>query len=269
MRSALLLIAVLGSIMLVALFGGHYLASATDDTAGEYVQYEPLPPPIPGGAGADAAPGDGGQGQTAIPATRRRAADTELCRITARFVDELGDPIPGARVQLGHDPESYMVSNEHGRVDWRVPDERSLAGRTRPMVLRTFCNGFAARACEVEFTPGQLVQLGDVELKPGGAVSGQIVDADGEPVRGARVMFSRPALPHDTTAKNRLWGPSEVLLETRADDDGVFYLEGAPTGLCRVWAKALGSSYHYTGAFKVEQNHAATDVRIKLSTDRL
>ncbi len=263
MRSALLLITVLGSIILAALVAGDYLTSVYEDSSKENVVYEPLPAPIPGGAGADAAPGDGGQGPGSI-ATRGRARDDELCRVSVRFVDKLGDPIPGTRVQLAHDSGSYSVSNEHGRIDWRVPDERSLAAKTRPMVLQAFCNGFASREFTVEFTPAAHIQLGDLELKPGGAVSGKVVDPRGNPVVHARVLCSRPALPHNSGAKNHLWGPSEVLLETRTDNQGEFYVEGAPSGNCRIWAKTLGSSYQYTNAVDVEQNHVARGIKIVL-----
>lgn len=149
-----------------------------------------------------------------------------------RFVDGEGRPVPG--VEVATQPRfdgSTAVSGADGRaavLAW-------IGARRGAIGVRYARRGFASDATTAHGEPGCDVDLGDVRLRPGGAIEGRVVDGRGAPLADVRVWVDGEEV--GSTAAGGL-RTSEVTalgaVETRSDDDGRFRLSGVLVGEVRV-----------------------------------
>jgi 5-hydroxyisourate hydrolase-like protein (transthyretin family) len=112
-------------------------------------------------------------------------------RVRLRVVGDGGAPVAGALVNGRASPE------RDGRFALPVGSEPSLA-------LVVVADGYAPLRRAVEVTRGEDVDLGDVALSRGRALSGVVVDGGtGAPVAGARVVVSAGSQPASPLADER------------------------------------------------------------------
>lgn len=172
---------------------------------------------------------DGETARSGVDLTLRPAA-----RLRGRVVDVRQAPVPGARVEV-------RTGGNGGRVGMRAEALTDELGRFEldglPSVrVRVDAKGErgAALAREVDLTGGDAEVT--LVLDTDGAVSGEVVDADGVPVAGAQVV----AVPEDrgrfaALAESRVGGYSAVL----SDDAGRFTLGGLEEGAYQVRASVV------------------------------
>lgn len=125
---------------------------------------------------------------------RVRAGDAEVvitCQAPARLVGRAllgGRPMSWFGLQVGPSARLSFVGDatgfhaEDGRFSFPVPQPGDL-----DVVLAG--PGAARRTLTTRVVPGQVVDLGDIELAPGRTIRGRVVDADGRPVAGATVTI--------------------------------------------------------------------------------
>lgn len=183
------------------------------------------------------------------------------CRIEARVVDSQARPIAGALVVLGDGDELEHVralSERDGtvRLEWTpsVDRERCMLAASAPH--------FGTRFVEVRATRGALERLGDIELGPGGAVSGRVQDHEGRPIGGARVIVTKPELPFDDleTAKRRGVDVTEGAPGTLSLADGSFSIDGIAPGGVRAFARVAQRRYGVSEPLTVRADQVTADV---------
>lgn len=166
-------------------------------------------------------------GLTEPAVSRGGAAPAEGSRTVSGKVVAGGRPVAGAIVRwgmiVGSDPVPEVKTDVEGRFTLAaMPDATN--------VLSVFAKGFQPRFPLVD---GKGDQTMEIELKPGATIRGRIVDDEGKPIAGARVV---PLVDHPQSE----WGTFRPFwqnfvylygLECVTGDDGTFTLEGMPEGV--------------------------------------
>ena len=147
-----------------------------------------------------------------------------------------------------------MISAEDGSFRLRdVP-----AGRVRLVVAHPdFATAEATARVERPERADREFSLPDIDLTEAGAIAGQVVDARGQPVAGARVAVGIvPAyLPAGAL-------PAGLAI---ADSSGRFRLSGVAPGTVTVSAYASGAGRGSTGSVEVVAGRTTSDVAIVLA----
>jgi uncharacterized GH25 family protein len=212
---------------------------AVDATAPEPLHVDPDAAPLPSDA---AAPAEAGAAVT----------------FTGRVLDEAGRPVPGAEVvHVPSDPELAALGLTRDPRTWLLPWERfartrtdalgrfALPTRELPPVptvlidlelsnllthrdlggslprLLVMHAGFEPALFHAHAFGRGSVEVGDLVVRLGGALSGRLVDADGQPVPGASVCVSAH---DDIDPEPRDWRDTGSLPRTTSDPDGRFLL---------------------------------------------
>jgi hypothetical protein len=158
--------------------------------------------------------------------------------ITGWVVDQNGRPAPGVHVTCAprEEGEDHFKLDLHLRTRTDQKGRFSLggvpAGECRVLLyvgLKRFSAFFAPRKPPyalpaVRGGNGETVDVGTARLEPTGVITGQVVDKDGAPIRGATVSASPP-----------IWGANGVSVQS--GKDGSFELAGLPPGEYRVLAQ--------------------------------
>jgi hypothetical protein len=167
-----------------------------------------------------------------------------------------GDAIGGAELVL------YTTAGaRHARADasglFAFGDLPPGAAR-----LRVRAEGFVSVTNDVTIAPSagrRPTDLARVELAPGGTVEGQVLDARGDPVAGARVALDR--VPTYLTVGG---SPAGVAV---ADARGAFRLGDLPEGAVTLEAYAPDVGRARSEGVRVVAGRIARDVRITLRSD--
>jgi RNA polymerase sigma-70 factor (ECF subfamily) len=128
-----------------------------------------------------------------------------LASIRGRCVDEAGRPLAGVTTQIrGHKLDGYEVPAESvqasvppatksdGLFEIALPPTPGLARISLALELPQRCGAEGT----IEISAGMSMELGDVVMLPAIAVSGRVVDSDGQPQAGVRMEMQR-----DSTAQ--------------------------------------------------------------------
>ena len=218
--------------------------------------HDPEVEPVPEEAPREAleAPPDA----AALPSPEDEAATLppEVARVTVLAVDPAGLPLAGAWLQvvtaagLARDFEPSEPSAADGRVSLDLPkgayftysfDELSNAHLALHAAGRA--SAFFVARVERSGTRDQ----GRVVLEPGGAASGQVLDAAGRPVAGALVVGAGTQVDPDPVAARLLGLDLEIARPCiLSGDDGTFELAGLGLGAGRLWAHADGFEWSHT-----------------------
>lgn len=151
--------------------------------------------------------------------------------LRGRIVDAAGSPIPGAAVRLAEpslpllqggaesDGESVLTAGD-GRFE--LPIQLPPAGENARRfgagpTLSARAAGFAPLRQPVDIPPSGDLDLGDLALGTGLILSGRVVDADGQPVQGAK-LFVRT----DDGEAVFLFGPNGTSPDAVTEANGVF-----------------------------------------------
>ncbi len=177
---------------------------------------------------------------------------TRAVLFSGRLVDAEGTPVEGGRatVEIGARTEAREIEPD-GRfaveVPPRTPASLALASATTVTVLRTLAPA----------EPGEEIDLGDLAVPPGVAVTGRLVRSeDATPVAGARVWTVRSA--HDPLFA---WTQGD-LLEARSDNGGGFRLRGLAPGpaLLRIDGPGLARRFVEVALAAGEPSHDLGEV---------
>ena len=132
------------------------------------------------------------------------AAGHLVAKVRARFVDTYGVPLTGARLEI----RDRHVGAESDRLGDLVltlqPPGEEEAWTAR---LDASANGYAVQSITTRVCAGKTTWLGDIELPPGGTISGRVVDYRGRPVPDAVVETADAKLPPGDTDQLHLLGP--------------------------------------------------------------
>jgi len=97
----------------------------------------------------------------------------------------------------------------------------------------------------------------------GSAVSGRVLDGQGQPIAGVRVIATDVRrIERRTQAHSR--GPESPLAETRSDEAGHFELEGLSPGFIRVWAGSESWLYGWTQRVEVRPEQESYNLVLTL-----
>ncbi len=126
--------------------------------------------------------------------------------------------------------------------------------------------GYASLTREAVCEVGRTTHLGRIELVPGGAVSGRIVDERGVGLADCRVTLG--SLDHDYRRLEaaRLEPARETVPSATSDADGYFRLLGVPAGMVRLWGHAAERPASYTPPLEVRAGQESTGVELVLAT---
>ncbi len=148
--------------------------------------------------------------------------------------DEAGQPVPGATVEVNGPPTeselpNYAFSIGTARTDeqgqWRLDvAPRDLAGISASVTHPRYRRSWAAISHDLHSV---------TILKKGLTITGQVVDADGRPIKGAGAVMGRD-----------VWGSKNPTATT--DERGAFSLENCPAGgtIVTVQANGFGPRIH-------------------------
>lgn len=155
-----------------------------------------------------------------------------------RVVDPAGAPVADAVVWLRGFKQFARRSGADGRARAELPGELPFESWNESVLVDH--PDHVLHEVAVVLRSGETVPLGDVVLRPAGAVEGVVRSPDGQPIGGAWVEFEEPrtgGLAHleiralERTARG-LRG--DVVTDSR----GAFRLERVPAGMVRIWAGA-------------------------------
>ncbi len=155
-------------------------------------------------------------------------------RIDGRFVDDTGRGIARVRVVKPAQVDGAVVeSNEQGEFLLTL----APGSRIGRQIFEAHAEGWATHFSFLTVEAGATFHRGQIVLVPGGTVAGTVVDENGRPLEGARILGTKPALDGDV-ADLRRTGPTAQwnVPETKSAADGSFRLDGVPAGLVRAWA---------------------------------
>ena len=210
------------------------------------------------------------------PAALARPAEAGVVTaIVARLLDESGRPLPGA--WLGVDGARV------GAHSVAEPDGHALAGADGVATLHwrgegtlgsiSFQAGAAGRATAFahgQVKAGETLHLGDLVLRPGGAVSGVVLDPQQQPVSGADVVIANPAeawgendLEHQRSRGPELYD----VLQSKSGADGRFRVEGVGAGVTRAWAHGASTRWALSEPLEVPARSEVCDVRLVLEPE--
>ena len=199
---------------------------------------------------------DGGQPASA-PAADVPARSS--ARVEARVVDAAGSPFAGATLRAVSTSES-AASGRDGHVQLELETSDQPASATFELSAR----GYASLGIEAVVTPGERVHLGVLELLPGGAVSGRVLDGLGQPLQGVRICAGEVETPRRVLEALRLHPDPWPVPATGTRADGSFMLEGLRDGQVRIWAVADGYLASYSAPVQVRAGEERYGLELRL-----
>lgn len=198
--------------------------------------------------------------------------DTAKAHVRVRFVDGEGTPLQGVETHVWG-TRALEISGPDGRVSaaiiyWSQGQEVEEELRCHLVAKKT---GYMEKKYSINVRLGESLDLGDLILEAGGAISGRVTDSLGVPVPGAQVLVSDTKIHNLDLDRLRRIGPiprnDEFHERTRSGEDGTFEFRSVPAHDVRVWAKLAGTFYSFTDLITV---HAGDNIEnVVLVLDRI
>lgn len=243
MRNTLPLVAVLVVVALFAFFAWRGSEAEPDVRSTAPTTAEPTAKHVDGApesaavAPAIVAPENVSDGEpndrtlAAQPSDSEPASPTAETTIVGRCVDFDGQPLALVRIGIRHPRAVDAETDADGR--FRILCTADTAQRAR-VTLRAGRRWVVTAEREVLLVQHSVNDVGEWRLERGGLVAGRVVDSDGRPVEGARVVPTRGVdVLLDGARRQDVWSDEA---DTRTDAAGVFELEAVQPGRVRVWA---------------------------------
>lgn len=195
-------------------------------------------------------------------------------RVDGRFVDIDGLPVAGVRIvqpYLPPEPKTLAVSDQDGGFDFHAPVLNQYWGGNVNLWAKN--EGYALHFMISKAEHGNPVHFGVLELKPGGSMSGRVIDDSGSPVSGAEISLTAYGESDEVDNEDRYTGPkmrsTSLKREswhrrTRTDQDGSFDLEYIEAGRFRVWAGIDGFLYSFTDCVSVRPGEVTSGIDLVL-----
>ncbi len=163
--------------------------------------------------------------------------------LSGRVVDEEGRPLAGVIVGPAEgSQEPFGAKREDwALVSWLMRAETALDGRFHlghvwpgtKLQYVALGEGYSPRLFYPTVEEGADLNVGDLALSRGATISGQVVDADGHPLRGvtararwAKLNFTPPGddtVLHEVSIQ--VWSVGVPSVERETDQDGIFVLD--------------------------------------------
>ena len=124
--------------------------------------------------------------------------------------------------------------------------------------------GHGNRSARLEHLEERTTHLGRIELEPGGAVSGRVVDERGVGLADCRLTLGSVEPSHRELEAARLFPVETSFPSTTSAADGRFRLTGVAAGVTRLWAHVAGRKAGYTPPFEVRAGQESTGVELVL-----
>jgi hypothetical protein len=168
-------------------------------------------------------------------------------------------PVPRANVQVIDAADGRRIADATADAEGVFHFEGLPAGRFK---LATQHPRFVAYSLSGVLELKADSQLPGLTLKltPSSAITGRVIDSDGDPIEGAIVQVCRPA--HFFTEER--WLPSTA---GRTDDRGVFRISGLPPGPYLILAQKPDSPYRQTYYPNTASAAEAQPLRVRLGED--
>lgn len=272
---SLKLIAVLGLAGLLwflvdqtGLLSGSEAGPGLEDPRPEIVAFRPLAEPelqADVDPGATRAPLDP---RPTSPARVPAAGTYEEVLVRARLLGSDGVPVADGRLEpdqwmsLPQAPNAVTPSDVTGRVElrWRVAANVFTGSRGFSAEFVVHRNGCANERRVALVHRERVLDLGDIVLRPGGAISGRVVDERGTPLEGVAVSAAAPErkrlLDGGVVSSDRGRSGGD---RTRSGTDGSFALRGLAPGFVRVEA-VLGDRRGRSGRVEVRAGMESYDL---------
>jgi RNA polymerase sigma-70 factor (ECF subfamily) len=192
---------------------------------------------------------------------RASAAAPETTTIDARFFGG-GRALSAARlvVVLDGARREALSSGSDGLASCTFPlsEPRALVR------VELFAFGYASEARSAVCERGGTTHLGRIDLAPGGAVSGRIVDERGVGLAHCRVTLGSLEVPFSELEAARLSPARDGIPSCTSDADGRFRLLGVAAGMLRLWGHGDGRKAGYTPPLEVRAGQESTGVELVL-----
>lgn len=235
--------------------------STTDALASEFAAPERAALPF------DAAPSG------ASPAAPQPGLVTE---IVARLVDGEQRPLAGAWLRIGDEQDgSRHLDEQDGRAIAGTDGVATLhwrgEGTQWAIAFQAGADGRAIAFAHGQVQAGVTLHLGDLVLRPGGAVSGSVLDPNRAAVSGAQIVIAN---------LSETWGPNDLeqhksqgpalwgdVLQSRSGADGRFRVEGVAEGATRAWARLETGRWAISEQLEVPARGEVRGVELVLEHD--
>jgi RNA polymerase sigma factor (sigma-70 family) len=200
-------------------------------------------------------------------------------RVLARARDASGEAARDAWLRLRRVSRRAAEGDADGRLTLELEPgelEQAAQGQLHMLEVELGAKGFRTRYLHPYLAEGASeLDLGDVSLEPGGAVSGRVVDGSGLGVEGALVAAGLPTAaepgdpgaalngPHDLDVDP--WdgrGPAEV---GRTGPGGAFRIEGIAAGYHTVWARMSTGLWSHSEPVGLRAGDEVFDVELVVS----
>jgi hypothetical protein len=167
--------------------------------------------------------------------------------VRGRAVDESSAPVADVEVFLKEGKASVARSDSTGRFRFEI----ELSDGRQLQQLHVCAKKHSYVPCRIEAVArlAEEIDLGDLAMKQGGAVSGRVVDTDGLAIDSARISCTE--IRWFDRERARRIGPGPIIAETKSDARGDFLLEGAPPGQVRVWAGKKGMRHSFSEPIEI------------------
>ncbi len=189
------------------------------------------------------------------------AALSGTATIDARLVGG-GKALSHARLVVAHDGarSEALSAGPNGRVAcvFQLSEPRAFVR------IELFAFGYASEERSAVCAQGETTHLGRIELEPGGAVSGRIVDERGIGLADCRVTLGSVEDQYRQLEDARLLPARDTIPTTTSEVDGRFRLMGVAAGMNRLWAHRAGRRAGYTPPFEVRAGQESTGVELAL-----
>ena len=189
------------------------------------------------------------------------AAASPIATIDARFFGQ-GRALSDARLVVVHADarEEALSVGPDGLASctFALAEPRALVR------AELFAFGYASEERTAVCEQGRTTHLGRIDLVPGGAVSGRIVDERGVGIADCRVTLGSIDQPFSQLEAERLRPAPDGIPSASSDAQGRFRLLGVAEGMTRLWAHAAGWQAGYTPPLEVRAGQESTGVELVL-----
>ena len=193
--------------------------------------------------------------------------------VRARVVDSIGEAVEGAVLRSIYADGRHRGSGAWdaadatgaARLELEDKDLRAWKSDVFPMTFSASHPGHATRfALSAPEFHGES-DLGLIQLPPGGAARGTVVDEEGAPIAGVLIYADHPVIAGDIEAL-RVTGPDRSIPRPRSESNalGQFECMGIEAGQARLWAYARGNLWTLTDTIEVTQGATVDAGRIML-----
>lgn len=133
-----------------------------------------------------------------------------------------------------------------------------------PATIEFHAAGFASIELEARGKPGLTTHLGQIDLAPGGVISGVVLDENGRGLPDCTVTLADAETSARQLAQLRYMPAHIQVPSTRTDELGRFRLVGVPLGMLRLWGHAEDYLSGFTAPIEVRDGQESFGVEFEL-----